>query len=311
MISILKLVRVQNLILIALLQYFLRYFLLRPMFGFAGYELLLSDFDFALLVFSSLLIASAGYIINDYFDLRIDYVNRPDSVVIGKRLQRRTAIALHMVMSGVGVLIGIYLAWKIGVKIISLIHIITVGLLWFYSTDYKRQLFIGNVIISMLSIFPVLLVILYEPQLFRIYFSSDNGIAILIFKVVVFFSLVAFLINLLHAIVKDLADMEGDAVLHCHTLPLVWGEKITKYVFAFFAIIVIVLLAYVQNLQLANDAYIPLMYILFFIQLPIFFSAVYLFFTSKSEQYFLVRRIMNMVMVAGVFSILILYYFPG
>jgi 4-hydroxybenzoate polyprenyltransferase len=311
MLAFLKLVRIQNLLLLILLQYFLREFLIRPMLGSFGHELLLSDMDFFLLVLSSVLIASGGYIINDYFDLRIDYVNRPGDVVVGKSVRRRVAMMMHLLLSGAGIAIGFYLAWRTHIQALCLVHPLTVGLLWFYSTDYKRQLIIGNLIISLLSIFPIGLVLLFEPQLFKVYVSADNGISVLIFKVVGFFSMVAFLISLMFALVKDLEDMEGDIVLNCRTIPIVWGERVSKMIYLALAVFTSLALAYVQNMQYANDAVAPLLYILFAVQLPILFNAGYLLFAHENRQYRVARIINGMVMITGACAILVLYFLPG
>ncbi len=309
--SILKLIRIRNLVLIVLLQIFLHEFLIRPIFAAYGIELMLSDLQFYLLVVLSVFIASAGYIINDYFDLRMDYINKPGEVLVGKTVKRRVAMALHLVLSGIGVLIGFSLAWSIHIPILGLVPLMTVGLLWFYSTDYKRQFLIGNIIISLLTIFPIVFLIVFEPAIFKAYFSENREVAILLFKVIGSFSALAFLLSFLNALVKDIHDMEGDMLYKFRTLPIVIGERNSKIIFAVIALIVILFLAYIQNLQYANEAFIPFMYMMFTLQIPLIFVSVFLFFTNENKYYFLVLRLMGYIMVAGLFSIPVLYYFPG
>lgn len=311
MISFLKLVRIQNLLLIVLLQYFIRYYLLSPILASFGLENGLPEFHFFLLVMATALIASAGYVINDYFDLKADYINKPDSVIVGKGIKRRVAMTLHFALSGLGVLITFYLAWSMKVTILGVVPLLTVGLLWFYSTDYKRQPLIGNIVISLLAVFPVIFVLLYEPAVFRAFYSDNRAVAILIFKVIAFFSMIAFAINFLSAIVNDLHDMEGDASVSYRTMPLVFGEGVSKIVFLLIAALTLAALFFIQNLQYANNAYVPLVYILFLMEVPLVAASVYLLFSKKESQYRWLKKIMSFIMIAGVFSLVILYYFPG
>src|SRR5439155_8333822 len=117
---------------------------------------------FYLLSLSSILIAAAGYIINDYFDLNIDRVNKPDKVVVDKIIKRRWTILWHWILSGLGVLLGAYVSWKLRNPIVGLATLGCVVLLWFYSTTFKRRLVIGNVIISLLTAWVIL--VLYVSQ---------------------------------------------------------------------------------------------------------------------------------------------------
>ena len=123
--------------------------IISPIFDKYGLTTLLPAFAFWLMVLATVLIAAGGYVINDYFDLKIDRINRPESVVIGERLSKQSAMRLYIALTGVGVLIGIVLA--VWLKNISLgfIFVIVPGMLWFYSSTYKRQFLIGNVIVSL------------------------------------------------------------------------------------------------------------------------------------------------------------------
>src|ERR1700722_8091093 len=106
-----RLIRWPNLLFIALTQFLFYYFILLPRFHhlkFEYYANILKPFYFYLLSLSSVLIAAAGYIINDYFDLNIDRVNKPERLVVDKLIKRRWAIIWHWALSGVGVLIGFY-----------------------------------------------------------------------------------------------------------------------------------------------------------------------------------------------------------
>jgi 4-hydroxybenzoate polyprenyltransferase len=263
MISFLKLIRLPNLILIAALQYFIRQFLLFPMLASYGFISSLSNESFYLLLIASALISAAGYIINDYFDLRIDYVNKPEKVIIGIAIKRRVAMALHVVFSLLGVVIFSYLAFQLKVGVLALVPMLIVGLLWFYSTDYKRQFLIGNIVAGLLAVFPILLVVLLETSIFKAYYTIENKlIAVLILKVIGYFSVVVFLMAMLISILKDINEVQGDARLKCKTMPIVLGVKWAKVIVVVLVATICYVLSSIQQLQYANHAYVPLLFIL-------------------------------------------------
>lgn len=311
MLSIFKLFRIRNLILIVLLQFFLREYFISPMLNSFGLTLQLSNLHFYLLLLMTLCITTAGYVINDYFDLKRDYINRnPNDIIVGKNISRRMAMATHFVLSAVGVIIGLYLSYVLHVWVLALLPIFVIGLLWFYSTEYKRQFIIGNIILAFLGVLPILLTVLYEPALFKAYLSVEyRAIAILIFKVILFFTAIAFGINLLYALVKDLQDLPGDEATNCRTLPIVAGEMASKYTFSIVTVMIIFALFYIQNMQYANEAYVPLMYIVFAIEVPLVLANIMLYLTNKVEKYKYVTFVVTLIMMFGIGSILVLNFF--
>ncbi|WP_345052551.1 geranylgeranylglycerol-phosphate geranylgeranyltransferase [Hymenobacter glaciei] len=173
---------------------------------------------FGLLVWAALLVAAAGYIINDYYDVKIDAINRPDRLVIGRVVNRRMAMLAHMVLSGLGVLLAGWLH-----PVLGLVTLGTALLLWGYSARFKRVALVGNLSIATLTAALVLL-----PELQLQLERNDSH------SVVWPYALAAFLLTMVREIVKDVEDMRGDAQHGCRTLPLVWGVARTKWVTGFF-----------------------------------------------------------------------------
>ena len=137
MIAFLKLIRIQNLLIIAFTQYVVRWCIVYPIIKVSStfYTVQLSELQFFLLVLSTVMIAAAGYIINDYFDVRIDKVNKPERMVIDKGVKRRVAIGAHTVINILAVAIAIIVSYSIGSWRLALVHFICAGGLWFYSTS--------------------------------------------------------------------------------------------------------------------------------------------------------------------------------
>jgi 4-hydroxybenzoate polyprenyltransferase len=147
-IAFIKLIRFPNLILLVLSQYAIRFGIISPIiYHFSGDEniqnvgLKMAEFDFFLLSLSSVMIAAAGYIINDYFDVKADRINRPEKIIVGKYLKRRIAMGAHIVINIIALLIGAYLAYKLDVWNLVLFQILPAGALWYYSTVFKKQVF--------------------------------------------------------------------------------------------------------------------------------------------------------------------------
>lgn len=205
-----QLIRLPNLLIMLLCLVLVRAGLLRPATPLAT----LLDLRFGLLVLATLCIGAAGYIINDYYDVKIDAINRPGRLVVGRAVRRRRAMLAHLLLSGLGVSIGALLSPLLGV--------VTLGsavLLWGYSVRFKRVALVGNLSIATLT---AALVLLPELQL-----RTSNGS-------VWAYALAAFLLTMVREIVKDVEDMRGDAQHDCRTLPIVWGVARTKWVTGFF-----------------------------------------------------------------------------
>ena len=141
----LKLIRFQNLVLMVLIQYLIRFTLIIPKYG---KENVLSEFYFALLLFSILLIVAAGYTINDYFDIKVDSENKDKDVIVGRTIKRRTALVIHFILTSVGLTSGFYFAYKINHLEISMILIFCAYILWIYDLKLKRIFFLANFIIA-------------------------------------------------------------------------------------------------------------------------------------------------------------------
>src|SRR5688500_3521854 len=101
--AFLKMIRLPNLLFIALTQALFQFCIFYPLYN--GHIPANDTRNFILLVFASLFIGAAGYIINDYFDINIDEVNKPEKMLVDKVINRRWAIAWHFILSIAGILL--------------------------------------------------------------------------------------------------------------------------------------------------------------------------------------------------------------
>lgn len=272
--ALFRLTRFWNLAIIAFAQYFTAYFL------FQQRLLVFTDFWLFLIVAATVMIAAAGYIINDYYDIKIDLINKPDRVVIGKTITRRYAIFFHTVISVTGVGTGLLINWKVGA-----INFASGFLLWFYSNNLKRQPLIGNLVVSILtglSIF--LLSFLYEQYL----------------PLVMTYSLFAFFMTLIREVVKDMEDMKGDTTFGCKTLPIVWGIRKTKYflygVISLFSVVVL-WLDY-QELKISWIYFIPLLFV------PMSVLVFRLIKADTKKEFYQMSQLCKVIMLLGICSMI-------
>ncbi len=265
---VLRLIRFPNLIIIAATQYAMRYLVMVPLLPSGSFSLQFGNFQFALLVLSTIFIAAAGYIINDYFDTQTDMINKPARVVVGVKIGRRVAMNLHAMLNIIGIGLGIYLSFYIKLPILSTIFLLATGLLWFYSTSYKRQFLVGNLSVAFLTGLVPLMVVLFEiPGLNREYgeLMIQNRVS---FNYIIFwvggFSFFAFLTTLIREMIKDTEDFEGDQAYGMKTVPIVIGTFRTK--------IVIVILI---GLTVFTLLFLLFRYIFFSVEPPDFISLAY------------------------------------
>lgn len=305
LINYFKLVRIHNLFIIALSQYLLRYAILLPFFNHDNIIPAFTDFDFALLVLSTLLIAAAGYAINDYFDLRVDRINIRDKVIVGRYISRRKVIFLHTILSIAGVLIGTYTAYRAGSIKLATINLFMATLLWLYSSRYKSYFIFGNVIIAFSSAMPVILVWLFERAALTSaghVFKETLNMHLLQFffwAYVIF----AFIVSMIREIIKDIEDIEGDKKVGCTTMPIVIGIPKTKYVLVAFSAVFVAALAYLDyhTYQLYSMKFV-FWYIIIAIIFPILFMVYIIVIAKKREDYSFSSLITKFIMLAGILS---------
>ncbi len=275
--EILQLIRFPNLMIIFLTQYFTAIFLIGMDDSF---KLYLFDPNLFLLSASTVLIAAGGYIINDYYDIKIDYINRPEKVVVGKLIKRRIALTTHTVFSFFGILIGLFVNLLIGG-----INLIAAFLLWLYSNLLKRYPFIGNLTIAFLTALGLLVVVILYPK---------NQ------YIVIIYAMFAFFINLIREIIKDIEDWKGDQAFGCKTLPVVFGIRKTKRIVLF---ILLIFIGSVVWLTLKQDNYFLKIYFVF-LAIPAVIFIQRLVRADSKRDFYLLSGFCKLIMLSGIISMI-------
>lgn len=303
--AFLRLVRWPNLLFIALTQCLFYFCIQIPSFDFRGvqYSYKLSLPLFSLISLSSVLIAAGGYVINDYFDLNIDRVNKPEKLVIERKISRRWAILWHLILSITGVLLGVWVGWRTGNLLIGPANLLCVIILWVYSTTFKKKLLIGNVLISLLTAWVVLVIWFCEIR-FGYTEAGFREVQKRIYKFGVLYAGFAFIISLIREAVKDMEDMIGDEKYGCRTMPIVWGIQATKvFVFTWLVVLggaMLIVLVYAVQLRWWLSA----IYCLIFILIPVASLLKPLMTATSPEHFHKISSKVKLIMLTGILSML-------
>ena len=229
--DIFRLVRWSNLLFLGALIWLMEKWVATPILVKAAFGEQLPAGVLWLLIFATVLIAAGGYVINDYFDIKIDRINRPDRLIVSRSISKPAAMRLSLALSGVGILCGVAAAWLVRSMTLGIVFILVPGLLWFYSSSYKRLLLVGNLTIALLAGITPLIVGMANVAQLRLLYATILPYTTLEHDLYAWlggFALFAFLLTWIREIIKDLQDQMGDRELECHTLPIVWGETWTK-----------------------------------------------------------------------------------
>ena len=307
-----NLIRWQNLLIVALTMVLMRYAVIAPLINKIGVTLINGTgkeipmtiqfqwYYFILLVAATVLLTAGGYVINDYFDIKTDLINK-GKVIVGTKIPRRKAMMWHNIFNIAGVALGFYISWKAGYVMLGALFLLVSGLLYFYSASYKRQFLIGNIIVAILTAMVPLLVVIYEwPALYKYYgvYALSFPELSFIFYWVGGFSLFAFLTTLTREIIKDIEDFDGDIAYGRNTVPVVIGVLSAKVVSICLLIITIALL-YLTWYFFINDK-ITLIYLSAAIVLPLLFVVYKIIISSNRKQLHNASTVMKIVMLAGI-----------
>ncbi len=227
----LKLIRAKNLLIIVMTMIGVAFYLMKS----NSYQKV--DFhylDYFLLIFSTMIIAAAGNVINDYFDVKADRINKPEKVIISKFMKPRWAILWHWSFNLIAFLIAVYLSVKYATLIFVFVHLLSINLLWFYSVQLKRKLVINNLIIAFLTaLVPLLSVwffkVLNESSIPFSPYREESWSTYLDYSFIYFLAICAFIQNFAREINKDIHDIQGDLVAHVESLPMKIGKEKAAY----------------------------------------------------------------------------------
>lgn len=302
--SLLKLIRWKNLLIVALTQFLLQYLVVAPFHQQYEQLPILDGFHFSLLVLTTALIAAAGYVINDICDQEIDEINKPDEKIVGSQISEKIAYQFYFGLIGIGGLIAIYLAWHVERLDWFLIYPTANFMLWAYAKYFKKELVIGNLIVSVFSA-GVAGIVLF-PEFFRIDLEDwDYNLLFMIslFSGYLFF---AFTSSMMREVVKDLEDMEGDRQFGANTLPVMVGVQKTKIFASIWGILLMVIFLILMGILVYQNRVVSALIGLVLVLLPLSYSIFQLYLAKAKKDYHAISQLLKFVMLGGLIFLILL-----
>ncbi|MCB7480422.1 geranylgeranylglycerol-phosphate geranylgeranyltransferase [Christiangramia sediminis] len=301
MLHFLKLIRVGNLIFIALTMFLIKYGLFEPF----EVAITLNLFGFSMLVLAVVCVAASGYVINDIFDVSADLKNKPKRTIIGNQISEKTAYRLFFILNIIGVGLGFYLSNMIGRPGFVAFFIFGSAILYIYNSQFQQSILIGNILVSIIvGLIPVG-VGLYD--LLPAITPQNQQTQSVIFSILIDYSIFAFLINLLREIVKDQEDIDGDYNAGYKTLPIVLGKKRTNRILFVAALLPLgFLIYYIYQYLFENVS--AVVYALFLLVAPLLFFLVNIWTAQKKSEFTRLSLILKFVLFFGLISIGLLQF---
>lgn len=302
MIHFLNLIRWKNLLMIAVMQYLIKYALLLPFRESHGVLITLSDFNFFLLVLATVCIAAGGYVINDVYDVETDKINKPNKLIVSKHITEKSATTIFIVLNIIGVGLGFYLSHGIGKSGFFSIFFIASALLYIYSSSLKQIAVVGNVVVSIVVFLSILLVGIFE--LVPAINQNSEAVQTTFLKIILDYAVFAFMINLIRELVKDIEDIEGDQKAGIQTLPVILGKERTNKIIFILSIIPILSITYYVITYLFKQQLV-VGYFLVLVIAPLIYVSIKLFSAKQKAQYKHISLVLKLVMLTGMLSLLL------
>jgi len=300
--NILKLIRIPNLIFIVLIQYSMRFCIIKPFLSEYNLDILFSGFNFFLLVLATIFLAASGYIINDYFDAEHDK-KADKSNAINAGINKDIAFYVYIALNIIAIALGFYISSLIGMYKLGIVFILISGLLWFYSSSFKTSFLFGNIIVALLAALVPLIVLPYEILLqfelnHNTLISTRNNLSEISFWILGY-SGFAFIMTLIREIIKDTEDYKADNEYNYNTLPIKIGRKATKYIIAGLVLTTIIFI-FLVILKFLNLHILQIIYIITFVIMPLANIGIFIFKANEQKHFYGLSLLTKITMFTGV-----------
>ncbi len=290
-ISLFSVVRGYNIPIIILAQYLSAIFILAP--EIRALDVIL-DFKLFLIVFASTLTIASGYIINNFYDSKKDLINRPTKSMLDRLVSQQTKLRVYFGLNIMVSAIAVYISWRAFLFFSGYIFLI-----WFYSHKIKKYPFIGNLIASMLAVLPFFAIILY-------YYTKISFYEIEIYKnqivVILAHALFLFILLLIREMIKDLENIKGDLATNYKTIPILYGESVSKKIITILSILIVIPIYYL--IEVYEVGYMDIYF--YSCLIALLFFVKYLWKSQSRAQFLLLHNLLKFLIVAGVFSIVLI-----
>jgi 4-hydroxybenzoate polyprenyltransferase len=274
--SLLSVVRGYNILVLIIAQY------LASLFIFSSGKSIrrvIFDFDLFCIVIASICVVAGGYIINNFYDVKVDRINRPLKTSLDNYVKQETKLLLYFFLNFLGFTFGLFVSFKS-----ALFFSVYIFSIWFYSHKLKKYAFTGLITATILTILPFFAVFVYYKNFSKIIFVH---------------AIFLFLVIMVRELIKDLENIKGALANNYKTFSIVYGEVKTKQLSLF-----LLVLTLIPTLFLLNDPALSHMKYFFYLSfLTLFYVGFYLWKSNQQGQYTFLHNILKVLLLIGVFSL--------
>ena len=304
-----KLIRYKNLFFIVLAQCLLQFCIIQPLYYEVNLVPAIDGLHFVLIVIASICIAAAGNVINDYFDINIDLINKPNKLVVNKIVSRRWVIFWHLALNLIGLVCTMYVSLKIGMSSLFIANAVCVLLLFIYSASLKKRLLWGNILVSLLTAWVLMILIIPEYNFFTKQSIEQSAANEKMLRLGILYAGFSFIISLVREVVKDVEDFEGDVKYGCKTMPIVWGINASKIFAGIFIIILAIILLVIQIYVVRFGWWVSICYCIIFVITPLFIVFKKLLIAQSKDDFGKLSNYIKLVMLTGILSMIFIKWY--
>ena len=278
-VSLFSVVRGYNIPIIVLAQYLSAIFILAPE---KKPSTVLLDLNLFLIVFATSLTIASGYIINSFYDSKKDLINRPNKSILDRLVSQQTKLRVYFTLNFAVAFLAFLISWRA-----FLFFSVYIFLIWFYSHKVKKFVIIGNLMATFMAVLPFFAILLYYKNFYEVILAHASFL---------------FLLLLIREMIKDLENIKGDLANDYKTIPILYGEEISKKIITVLTTLTVIPV-YIL-IEKFDVGYMD-MYFYFCLIILIFFL-LYLWISNTKEQFLLLHNVLKFLIVAGVFCIVLI-----
>ena len=275
--SLLSVIRGYNILVLILAQYLAAIFIFSPK---KYVRSIILDVDLFYIVLASICVVASGYIINNFYDVKVDRINRPLKAGLDDYVKQATKLKLYFTLNFLGFIFGLLISLKA-----ALFFAVYIFAIWFYSHKLKKYPFTGLVSATVLTILPFFAVFVYFKNFSKIIFVH---------------AVFLFLVLMVRELLKDLQNMKGAIVNDYDTFPVYYGEKKTKQL----SIFLLVLTLFPVVILFSYPALSYMRYYFYFALVVLIFLGFYLWNSTETKQYRMMHNVLKILLLIGVFSLI-------
>lgn len=289
---------------IGITQVLFHYCILQPNLATVQQQPKISGLYLLLISAASILIAAGGNIINDYFDLNIDKINKPHKLIVEKHISRRYAIFLHLLLSLAGIMCSVFVAHRLNILWLGMANTIAVLLLFIYSASLKKKFLIGNILVSTLTAWVIMILALPEYEVLILDPQNKNEVFNKMFRLGILYASFSFVISVIREVIKDMEDVDGDRKYDCKTMPIVLGLNATKVFVAVWLIVLIALLVIAQIYVIRFGWWLSIIYAICCLIIPLCIVLKKTFAAQSAANFHKLSSNIKWIMLAGILSMI-------